>query len=589
MRKLLKILLLVIFPSLAFSQAAVHLNCVSNLQNGNVVLNWNNPSNPCPAGCFVAYNIFVSTNGGAYNLLTSINAATTVTYTQVGAGGGANVLLYYIQTECNCGGGVSYAYSDTVNNQPIPKPTINFITANGNGTTINWAPSTSIQTYAYIVYYYDPTLLQTFGIDTVYGYYNTTYTDLKHNPNKGSVILTVAAMDSCFTLGQYNTNYQNTVFAQVSEDRCNHAVTLTWNDYKNWQQGVKQYEVYESLNGAGFAKVQTLSAATNSFTFSNFKDKDILCFYIKARENILGDSSSSNQVCIGINVVQPPTYTLLQNATVMQNNGVQLTWVVDTNADLQAFNILRSNTNANYYFVQSANATNPPSTPLSSFDANAPVHQEALYYVIQSVDSCGKIFGGTHATTIFLSGDMSSTNSVHLKWNAFKIDSGTVHSYDILRSTDGGATFGFIRNVDSSTLDFYEGLDGFATTPDSFCYVVQAHFTFTNTKLQHSNISQSNYWCAHAYSEFFAPNTIFPKGKNNLFKPVILFPDILNYEMIIFNRNGEKIFTSQSYNTGWDGTFNGSEVPQGNYTYLITFQKPDGKKFVQQGNVMVVY
>ena len=582
--------MLCFIPSFAFSQAVVHLNCVSVLQGGSIVLNWNVPSNPCPAGCFVAYNIYSSKNVGSFVLTASVANPLKSIDTIIGVSPQqADTILYFIQTECNCGTGSTFAYSDTVNQRLISKPTINFITANGNGTTINWAPSTSIQAYAYVIYYYDPTQSKTFKIDTVYGYNNTTYTDLNQNPNNGSVILTVAAMDSCGTLGQFQDTYQNTLFAQVSEDRCSNAVTLSWNNYKNWQQGVKQYEIYENLNGAGFAKVQTVSATTNSFTFRNFKDKDVLCFYIKARENILNDSSSSNQVCIGINVVQPPSFTFLQNATVVQNNGVQLTWVVDTNADLQLFNILRSNTNSNYSFVQSVNATNPSSTPLSSFDANAPVHQEANYYTIQSVDSCGKVFGGTHCTTIYLSGDMSSTNSVHLKWNAFKIDSGAVHSYDVLRSTDGGVIFGFIRNVDSATHDFYEGLDGFATTPDSFCYLVQANFTFSNKKLQHKNVSQSNYWCAHAYSEFFAPNTIFPKGKNNLFKPVILFPDILNYEMIIFNRNGEKIFISQTYNIGWDGTFSGNEVPQGNYTYLITFQKPDGKKFVEQGNILVVY
>ena len=98
MFRILKILILILFPLLSFSQAAVHLNCVSNLQNGDVVINWNVPAQPCPAGCFVGYNIFVSTNGGAFTLLTNINNAATTTFTQVGAAGGTNNLNYFIQT-----------------------------------------------------------------------------------------------------------------------------------------------------------------------------------------------------------------------------------------------------------------------------------------------------------------------------------------------------------------------------------------------------------------------------------------------------------------------------------------------------------
>ena len=147
-----------------------------------------------------------------------------------------------------------------------------------------------------------------------------------------------------------------------------------------------------------------------------------------------------------------------------------------------------------------------------------------------------------------------------------------------------------IGNVDSTKFIFIDNLQQYATSSDSFCYRVEAHFNFANKLFVPSNnISLSNDWCAHCYSEFFAPNTIFPKGKNNLFKPIITFPDIENYQMIIFNRYGEKIFISNDYSTGWNGTFSGTEVPQGNYTYLITFQKPDGKKFVQQGNVVVIY
>ncbi len=587
-------MLLVFFPSLVFSQAAVHLNCVSSLGNGSVVLRWNVPSNPCPVGCFVDYKIYSSKNRAPFVLVGTVNNSTKTIDTIIGVNPTFphDSFLYFIETECNCGGGSIYSYSDTANlNVNTPDvPIINFVTVNGNLILMNWSPSASAQTFAYIIYYYDATQNKYLKIDTVFGYKTDSDLISGYNPNTQSAAFSIAALDSCGSLGPFSMLPQYTVFLQIVQNRCNHSITLNWNDYKNWQKGVKQYEIYENINGAGFAKVQTLNATTLSYTFNSVHDGDSLCFFVKARENILNDTSISNEVCIKINVVQPPAYTMYQNASVFQNNSVQIIFVPDVTADLESFNILRSTTNSNYSFIQSVNSAKPLLSPITTNDATALVHQKPMYYFIESVDSCGKVFSGTHCNTIFLSGDINGSNSTTLKWNPFHVDSAIVHSYDILRSNNGGQSFVQIGNVDSATFTFNDNLQQFATSPDSFCYRIQAHFSFANKLFVPSNnISLSNDWCAHCYSEFFAPNTIFPKGKNNLFKPIITFPDIENYQMIIFNRYGEKIFISNDYNTGWNGTFNGTEVPQGNYTYLITFQKPDGKKFVQQGNVVVIY
>jgi gliding motility-associated-like protein len=262
----------------------------------------------------------------------------------------------------------------------------------------------------------------------------------------------------------------------------------------------------------------------------------------------------------------------------------------DTVADVKSFNILEGSTYGHYSYAFTVAATKPQTATVTTGETTTLIHQQPIYYFIQAVDSCGKIFAGTHCQTIYLKGDIIGSNQTTLNWTPYAVDSGVVHTYDVLRSDDGGQNFVLIGSVDSNTFVYHDNLQQFATSPDSFCYRIQAHFNFSNKRFATGDhVSLSNDWCTHCYSDFFAPNTIFPKGKNNLFKPIITFPDILNYQMIIFNRYGEKIFISNDYNTGWKGTFNGNEVPQGNYTYLITFEKPDGKKFVQQGNVVVIY
>ena len=47
--------------------------------------------------------------------------------------------------------------------------------------------------------------------------------------------------------------------------------------------------------------------------------------------------------------------------------------------------------------------------------------------------------------------------------------------------------------------------------------------------------------------------------------------------MKIFNRWGEIIFESKNSQIGWDGSYgiNGSKVPEGVYTYHITYKIPN--------------
>jgi len=73
----------------------------------------------------------------------------------------------------------------------------------------------------------------------------------------------------------------------------------------------------------------------------------------------------------------------------------------------------------------------------------------------------------------------------------------------------------------------------------------------------------------------FTPNN---DGKNDYFGPLGKAPD--GYVMQIFNRYGQRVFTSSSMNTKWDGTVRGEPQPAGVYVYIITY--PDLQKQLRQ-------
>ncbi|MGE0636799.1 MAG: PKD domain-containing protein [Bacteroidia bacterium] len=63
---------------------------------------------------------------------------------------------------------------------------------------------------------------------------------------------------------------------------------------------------------------------------------------------------------------------------------------------------------------------------------------------------------------------------------------------------------------------------------------------------------------------------------------------IVEFEMAIFNRWGEYIFRSQDMNIGWDGTYNGIEVPNDVYVYVVNYVGIDDSNGTKRGMVTVV-
>ncbi|GHB37301.1 hypothetical protein GCM10008106_18260 [Mongoliitalea lutea] len=84
------------------------------------------------------------------------------------------------------------------------------------------------------------------------------------------------------------------------------------------------------------------------------------------------------------------------------------------------------------------------------------------------------------------------------------------------------------------------------------------------------------------------PNAFTPLGSiNKFFKPK--FRGISTMELYIFNTWGDLIFRTNELNTeGWDGTLNGSPVPNGNYVYKAIFTTREGEKVERSGVFLLI-
>jgi len=89
--------------------------------------------------------------------------------------------------------------------------------------------------------------------------------------------------------------------------------------------------------------------------------------------------------------------------------------------------------------------------------------------------------------------------------------------------------------------------------------------------------------------DIFVPNTFTPNGDglNDFFKVNSNFID--EYEIIIYNRWGEEVYTSTDPNDpGWDGTFENNELEADVFGYHLRVLCIGGEEYVTQGNISIV-
>jgi gliding motility-associated-like protein len=94
----------------------------------------------------------------------------------------------------------------------------------------------------------------------------------------------------------------------------------------------------------------------------------------------------------------------------------------------------------------------------------------------------------------------------------------------------------------------------------------------------------------------YIPNSFTPNGDglNDIFSAVGY--NIVEFEMLIFNRWGEKIFQSDNINFGWNGSYlkgnapnQGDKVQEEVFVYKLKFIDISGLEHTKEGTVTVIY
>lgn len=89
--------------------------------------------------------------------------------------------------------------------------------------------------------------------------------------------------------------------------------------------------------------------------------------------------------------------------------------------------------------------------------------------------------------------------------------------------------------------------------------------------------------------DVYLPSAFTPNNDNlNEDFGVIGYVTVQYYLMRIYSKWGEMIFSSNDITNKWDGKFKGKNMPNGSYLWTLTYVNRSGRKFYEQGTVMLI-
>lgn len=268
---------------------------------------------------------------------------------------------------------------------------------------------------------------------------------------------------------------------------------------------------------------------------------------------------------------QPPALTDI-TASINDNNEAELVWTDAPEAT--TYSIFKNSNGSSYSFL--ASDTQSPFT-----DATLELASNTCYQILYD-DACENVSNSSpEACPVILSASLSTDNAVNLSWTTYQGWANGIAGYRLEKYAQSG---GLLRVFNVGNVN-----------------------TFTDTEVDLFN--QQTY-----YRIFVLPNDgglsaatsnrLEVIRKPNLFYPRAFTPDkqgpaeneifrvfgqyISSFEMKIFNRWGELVFTSNSIDDGWDGTFRGVDQPDGTYAFVSNITDFAGRTFTESGAVVLM-
>lgn len=281
-------------------------------------------------------------------------------------------------------------------------------------------------------------------------------------------------------------------------------------------------------------------------------------------------SISSSQCGIGFSTDIP---TAINNITAMVNdNSVVLEWQTDPAFNPAAFTLEKSTGGGGYVSLAT--------TAQSAYADDEYDPAQATCYRISYTDVCGNESPtSAEACPIRLTGNLQNDNAVTLSWTPYEGWADGVSSYVIEKFSEDGV---LLQTIPVGTATTYTDAGGDLT--------YQLYIYLINAVPADPSLGQasSNRVTILKDPNIFHPTAFTPNGDNLNDIFTVFGQYVVAFEMKIFNRWGELLFTTDDIQGGWDGTFRGVDMPEGTYSFIAHITDRAGRTFKRSGSMLLL-
>jgi gliding motility-associated-like protein len=206
--------------------------------------------------------------------------------------------------------------------------------------------------------------------------------------------------------------------------------------------------------------------------------------------------------------------------------------------------------------------------------------EDATCYKVSYKDVCNNQSPlSAEACPMRLNGNLQGDNSVMLSWTSYSGWRNGVSDYVVEKySLQGQLLQTFTAGASTQLLDDAQDLNN-----QVYIYVVKANSV-------ESSLPQavSNTITITKNPNLFYPTAFTPNGDNLNDIFTVYGQYIVDFEMNIFNRWGELLYTTTILDKGWDGYYNGNLMPEGTYAFIANITDKTGRTFKKSGSVVLL-
>jgi gliding motility-associated-like protein len=374
----------------------------------------------------------------------------------------------------------------------------------------------------------------------------------------------------CFRLGAFDPCNNTTVYSSTICSANFDLQTLNNENQLRWTSG-NIPGILSSLTKTTARSGSTIPLVTSPYSDTNIECGTRYCYQLTTTHTNGSQSLSLIKCDTAISNTVPPA---VENINVIAGQGgALLQWQQVTGPTPKEFTVLKS---MNGTFSQMTTTA-----MLQATDSEYTIEQPSCYKILYE-DVCKNVSPESlEACPVLLNGTLQEDNTVSLTWTPYSgwrngVASYTLEKYDMQYQLIESRTVGLITD--------YIDTDAATDLNNQFYrYVIIANSVDGGDLKAVSNIILITKNVNLHYPTAFTPND---DELNDVF--TVFGHYVKHFEMNIFNRWGELMFTTNNMDEGWNGKFKGNKMPEGAYTFVAKITDLAGRTFKRSGNLILL-